>query len=206
MCIFFISLKDSPTSELFTDPKCADDTPANPLVRSCSSFEEERSNSSGFCHSSHPRHRSLHVRKHPELEQAPGAGGRQGSLSCCSPWGLKECDTTERLSWTEAPRNPPNVSVKERWGIWSPEYRGETKTGEGFRGNILPSFSRQHQDELMLTDARVCCGVPRRLTLPPTKPHGGRCCYTSPLQGRTPAQQVSWGPGPHPWPLRSLFA
>ena len=25
-----------------------------------------------------------------EFEQAPGVGGRQGSLACCSPWGHKE--------------------------------------------------------------------------------------------------------------------
>ena len=36
-----------------------------------------------------------------EFEQAPGAGDGQGSLACCSPWGLKESDTTERLNWTE---------------------------------------------------------------------------------------------------------
>ena len=24
-----------------------------------------------------------------EIEQAPGGGERQGSLVCCSPWGLK---------------------------------------------------------------------------------------------------------------------
>ena len=33
-----------------------------------------------------------------EFEQAPGAGDGQGSLACCSPWGLKESDTTERLN------------------------------------------------------------------------------------------------------------
>ena len=32
-----------------------------------------------------------------EFEQAPGVGDRQGSLACCSPWGRKESDTTERL-------------------------------------------------------------------------------------------------------------
>ena len=32
-----------------------------------------------------------------ELEQAPGDGEGQGSLACCSPWGCKELDTTERL-------------------------------------------------------------------------------------------------------------
>ena len=32
-----------------------------------------------------------------------GSGGDgQGSLMCCSPWGRKESDTTERLSWTES--------------------------------------------------------------------------------------------------------
>ena len=36
-----------------------------------------------------------------ELEQAPGDGERQGSLVCCSPWGRKESDTTERLNRTE---------------------------------------------------------------------------------------------------------
>ena len=33
-----------------------------------------------------------------EFEQAPGVGDGQGSLVCCSPWGLKESDMTE---WTE---------------------------------------------------------------------------------------------------------
>ena len=28
-------------------------------------------------------------------------GDGQESLSCCSPWGRKESDTTERLKWTE---------------------------------------------------------------------------------------------------------
>ena len=36
-----------------------------------------------------------------EFEHTPGVGDRQGSLVCCSPWGCKESDTTERLIWTE---------------------------------------------------------------------------------------------------------
>ena len=36
-----------------------------------------------------------------ESEQAPGVGDGQGGLVCCSPWGHKELDTTERLNWTE---------------------------------------------------------------------------------------------------------
>ena len=31
-----------------------------------------------------------------EFEQAPGDGGGQGRLVCCSPWGHKESDTTEQ--------------------------------------------------------------------------------------------------------------
>ena len=33
-----------------------------------------------------------------EIEQAPGVGYGQGSLECCSPWGHKETDMTERLN------------------------------------------------------------------------------------------------------------
>ena len=36
-----------------------------------------------------------------EFEQALGVGDGQGSLVCCSPWGHKESDTTERLNWTQ---------------------------------------------------------------------------------------------------------
>ena len=32
-----------------------------------------------------------------EFDLAPGVGAGQGSLACCSPWGCKESDTTERL-------------------------------------------------------------------------------------------------------------
>ena len=37
------------------------------------------------------RHRCRHGHK---SEQTPGAGGEQGSLGCCSPWGLREWDMT----------------------------------------------------------------------------------------------------------------
>ena len=36
-----------------------------------------------------------------ELEQALGVGDGQRSLVCCSLWGSKESDTSERLNWTE---------------------------------------------------------------------------------------------------------
>ena len=42
-----------------------------------------------------------HWLKGHEFEQAPGVGDGQGNLVCCSPWGHKELDTTERLKWTK---------------------------------------------------------------------------------------------------------
>ena len=36
-----------------------------------------------------------------EFEQALGVGDGQGSLACCSPWGRKESDMTERLNCAE---------------------------------------------------------------------------------------------------------
>ena len=36
-----------------------------------------------------------------KFEQTPGVGDGQGGLACCSPWGRKELDTTERLNWTD---------------------------------------------------------------------------------------------------------
>ena len=33
-----------------------------------------------------------------EFEPASGAGDGQSNLACCSPWGCKESDTTERLN------------------------------------------------------------------------------------------------------------
>ena len=34
-------------------------------------------------------------------EQAPGVGDGQGGLACCSPWGHKELDPTERVNSKE---------------------------------------------------------------------------------------------------------
>ena len=33
-----------------------------------------------------------------EFESTLGVGDEQGSLACCSPWGHKESDMTERLN------------------------------------------------------------------------------------------------------------
>ena len=54
-----------------------------------------------------------------ESEWTPGVGDGQGGLACCSSWGHKESDTTERLNWTEPMGcthvlSPPN----ERKTLW----------------------------------------------------------------------------------------
>ena len=38
-------------------------------------------------------------------EFEPTLGEGQGSLACCSPWGCKESDMTERLIWSDLIRN-----------------------------------------------------------------------------------------------------
>ena len=38
--------------------------------------------------------RSHHQLSEHEFEQTPGDSKGQGSLTCCSPWGHKESDTT----------------------------------------------------------------------------------------------------------------
>ena len=64
-----------------------------------------------------------------EFEQARGVGDGQGSLACCSPWGHKELDMTEKLNWTEgheggALMNVRTVLIKE--------------TPQSFPGPLLP--------------------------------------------------------------------
>ena len=51
----------------------------------------------GDCNHEIKRHLLLGSNEH-ESEQALGIGDGQGSLACCSPWGYKESDTTERLN------------------------------------------------------------------------------------------------------------
>ena len=43
-----------------------------------------------------------HWLKGHEFEEALGVGDGQGGLACCSPWGRKELDMTERLNWTDS--------------------------------------------------------------------------------------------------------
>ena len=47
-----------------------------------------------------------------EFEQALGVGDGQGSLACCSPWGLKELDTTEQLNWIELMNKHKTINAR----------------------------------------------------------------------------------------------
>ena len=48
-----------------------------------------------------------------EFEEAPGDGEGQGSLVCCSPWGHKELDTTERL----------NSNNSDMYSLWDKAFK-----------------------------------------------------------------------------------
>ena len=45
-----------------------------------------------------------------EFEQALGIGDGRENLACCSPWGLKESDTSEQLNWSELKENARDIS------------------------------------------------------------------------------------------------
>ena len=50
-----------------------------------------------------------------KFEYTPGVGDGQGGLTCCSPWGRKESDATDRLNWTDPPL----------WFLWFLEREGK---------------------------------------------------------------------------------
>ena len=64
-----------------------------------------------------------------EFEQALGDGDGQGSLVCCSPWGLKELDTTE---WWEGNGTPLQYFCLENpmdGGAWWAAVHGVARVG-----------------------------------------------------------------------------
>ena len=52
-----------------------------------------------------------------EFEEAPGVGDGRKSLSCCSPWGHKELNTTEGPNYYELPLVMYNLNVVKP-GAW----------------------------------------------------------------------------------------
>ena len=69
-----------------------------------------------------------------------GAGDGQGGLVCCSSWGRKESDTTERLNWMELTRRrggetekaPRQVEDPARGHPWSDDTAALSQSWRGF--------------------------------------------------------------------------
>ena len=79
-----------------------------------------------------------------EFEQALGVGDGQGGLVCCSPWGHKELDTTERLNDNKEPV-PVWLSVSSAHCVRTNSYRSQLlKVTVGPRLKIL-TFSSDSQ-------------------------------------------------------------
>ena len=77
-----------------------------------------------------------------EFEQALGVGDGQGSLACCSPWGHKEWDRTERLNW---------ILIYSRWWtISSPWLLSEKKWISGLRFSLYNSIQSNNNYCLIL--------------------------------------------------------
>ena len=76
-----------------------------------------------------------------EFERALGVGDGQGGLACCSPWGRKESDTTEQLSWTEYHSN--ELPVKGRVLVTQPCRLFATPWTVAHQAPLSTEFSRQ---------------------------------------------------------------
>ena len=75
-----------------------------------------------------------HCHKGYEFEPAPGDGEGQGGLACCSPWGRKELDTTERLNNNTRSQDhlPSGNFHQEPWAeLCHPEGRRQVKQCAG---------------------------------------------------------------------------
>ena len=63
-----------------------------------------------------------------EFGHTRGDGEGQESLTCCSPWGLKKSNTTERLNNNLFAIAPPRLLVRfvsvqiQRWNLWKVPY------------------------------------------------------------------------------------
>ena len=59
--------------------------------------------------------------------RASGLGDGQGSPVCCSPWGRKKSDTTERLNWVSSNElNPHGLKITKYfflWGLFSSAFK-----------------------------------------------------------------------------------
>ena len=93
-----------------------------------------------------------------ESEQTPEFGEGQGRLVCCSPWGHKESDTTERLNNENERRQRRFYKLPKRNEEGKEKGQAENEEAEQFRLFSCPRL------EAGRPEARDC--VPRALCYP----------------------------------------
>ena len=76
-----------------------------------------------------------------EFEQTLGDGEGQGGLACCSPWGRKESDTTERLNDSNKSGREVLVLLRAKGGQESPHLLMEKEPSEPTA--LLPRGGRE---------------------------------------------------------------
>ena len=75
-----------------------------------------------------------------EFEWTLGVGDGQGGLACCSPWGLKELDTTAtELNWTE--QRGWLKKDAQTWELWVKFYLGQNE--DSSLGNSISDSSEK---------------------------------------------------------------
>ena len=127
----------------------------------------------------------------------PGVGDGQEGLACCSSWGRKKLDMTERLNWTE-PLIQLNFSVSfyvQFLGLWTTRDQLHFPSGTHEKPQIvsLPSFlsrsTRDSQEEQVLLC--LCQGK----GLPSTSAGKESSCNAGdpgliPASGRSPREET----------------
>ena len=74
-----------------------------------------------------------------EFEQTPGDSVGQGSLACCSPWGCKESDMTQRLN-NNLESQTQNCSPASRFSVLSMNSSGSILSPEKQLQQCQPPF------------------------------------------------------------------
>ena len=99
-----------------------------------------------------------HWRDGHKFEQALGVGDGQESLPCCSPWGHKESDMTERLNWTELNHWNNTESLTSQF------YPGHKQRVFTNSGNLLVFFLGSSGEQIgIVKEIFVVCKVSSEL-------------------------------------------
>ena len=95
-----------------------------------------------------------------EFEQALGVGDGQGSLACCSPWGHKELDMTERLNNNNDTLGSRLLSDVQMHAPWVGDGRSCTylQFRAGQAGWTETADGGWHVNSWVRTQSRKCVG------------------------------------------------